>query len=502
VIDEICSHLDGLPLGIELAAARAGLLPLPVIRDRLIARLPLPGAGSRDAPERQRTLEGAVAWSHDLLDPALQATFRSLSTFEGGFDLDQAEAVVGRDGTDTLDALLRLADQNLIQPDPGGDDRIRFSMLKTIGSFAQERLRASGEEDHVRRRHAEAFMALVEATAAQMTTSAQPTAMDRLHPEDANVRAAIRWAIDHGVAEIAQRILAATWRYWSASGQLATADTLATDTLAMPAGQDRTRHRMWATGAAGNIAYWQADSRLAAERYQQERALAEELADEEGQADAVFNLAHVDFIQGEDEERIARLSEEALARYRALGDRRMVARAHWAGGVIALQAGQIDESRAELTAGLVEFEANDDPQYHAMTLASLGWGAFVKGDLESAIKWAVDSILESYAMRDVATTAISLHVGVLIAVVAERPEDAVRLSGAFDALTERYGVRPPAALGHFIRGLDPFAMARDAVPPDRVAELNAEGRAMALDEAVALVAEIGAGAGGGRRAIA
>jgi len=259
---------------------------------------------------------------------------------------------------------------------------------------------------------------------------------------------------------------------------------------------------MWAVGAAGSIAYWQADPDLAHARYAEELALAEELADDLGQADATFNLAHVAFVGDLDEPGAIRLSEEALARYRALGDERMAARAYWARGVMALQAGRIDDSKAQLLAGLAEFEANDDPQYHAMTLASLGWGAFVKGDLDSAVKWAVDSILESYAMRDVATTAISLHVGVLIAVVAGQSEDAVRLSGAFDALTQRYGVRPPAALDQFIRGMDPFAMARDAVPPDRAAELTAEGRAMALDQAVALVAEVGAGAAGGRRAIA
>ena len=142
VVAEICHLLDDLPLGIELAAARVAALPPTVIRDRLAARLPLPGSGPRDAPARQRTLDGAVAWSHDLLPPDRQEMLHRLGVFEGGFDLEQVDAVVGpsKTGGDHLDALLELADQSLIVAAPTRAARARFRMLRTIQSFALDRL--------------------------------------------------------------------------------------------------------------------------------------------------------------------------------------------------------------------------------------------------------------------------------------------------------------------------------------------------------------------------
>ena len=142
VVAEICQLLDDLPLGIELAAARVALLPPTVIRDRLAARLPLPGSGPRDAPARQRTLEAAVAWSHDLLPADRQELLHRLGVFEGGFDLEQVDAVVGpsKTGGDHLDGLLELADQSLIVAAPTPAARARFRMLRTIQSFALDRL--------------------------------------------------------------------------------------------------------------------------------------------------------------------------------------------------------------------------------------------------------------------------------------------------------------------------------------------------------------------------
>ena len=164
VVDEICALVDGLPLGIELAAARVSLLPLAAIRDRLAARLPLPGSGARDVPARQRTLEGAVAWSHDLLSPRLQRAFDRLSVFEGSFDADQAGPVMrdpddGSPGAslDPLDDLAELAGQSLIERFPA-DAGVRFRMLQTIQAVAAQGLATDGDEADTRRRHAEAFL--------------------------------------------------------------------------------------------------------------------------------------------------------------------------------------------------------------------------------------------------------------------------------------------------------------------------------------------------------
>jgi len=173
VIGEICTLLDGLPLGIELAAARISLLPVRTIRDRLKARLPLPGAGPRDAPSRQRTLEGTIAWSHDLLSPEEQAALDALAVFEGGFDAQQAIAVTGPPGRgdEGLERLLSLADQSLIARDldrgPTADgllpeaSGIRFAMIRTVQDVSLRRLAEDGTGDEVRRRHALAFLDLV-----------------------------------------------------------------------------------------------------------------------------------------------------------------------------------------------------------------------------------------------------------------------------------------------------------------------------------------------------
>ncbi|MEO8437775.1 MAG: AAA family ATPase, partial [Chloroflexota bacterium] len=177
VVAEICTLLDGLPLGIELAAARLSLLPPTAIRDRLATRLPLPGSGPRDGPARQRTLEAAIGWSHDLLTPEEKRAFETLAVFEGGFDLQQAEAVVGPgapgDADHTLEALISLAEHSLISREfvPAGDashlmaNGIRFAMLKTVQSFALQRAKDHEVEADARRRHAAAFRDLAEAAA-------------------------------------------------------------------------------------------------------------------------------------------------------------------------------------------------------------------------------------------------------------------------------------------------------------------------------------------------
>ena len=297
VVAEICDLLDDLPLGIELAAARVSALPPTVIRDRLAARLPLPGSGPRDAPARQRTLEGAVAWSHDLLPPDRQEMLHRLGVFEGGFDLEQVSAVVGPSdgGVDELDALLELAEQSLIVAAPTRAARARFRMLRTIQSFALDRLATDGIEADVRRRHAEAYLALATRVSHQLNTSRHSEWLDRMTPEQANLRSAVRWSIDAGEGVLALRLTAALWRFWQAFGQVADGRQLAEEALAMPEAPTSGSDRAWALGAAGSLAYWQADSATARRHYQAQIDVAEAAGDEACIADAYFNFGHVAF---------------------------------------------------------------------------------------------------------------------------------------------------------------------------------------------------------------
>ena len=490
-VDDICRLVDGLPLGIELAAARIGMLPTPVIRDRLAAHLPLPGPGSRDAPARQRTLDAAVAWSNDLLTPDLQALLGALAIFDGGFDVEQVTAVAGPDGADRLGDLIELADRSLVVPVPTGAGGPRFRLLQTIAAFALGRVIAEGREQELRRRHAEAYLAMAIDAGLRLTTSYQRSTMQRTAPEIPNLRAATRWAIDAGEGELALRLVAHTWRLWHGHGLLSEGATLTRAALEMPGAPAAGSVRAWAVAAAGNIAYWQADSATAGRYYEEQIALARAAGDERCLVDGLFNMGHLAFIEGADEAVQVAYIEDVIARYRDLGDERAVARARWARGVLAVGNGRPQEALAELSRGLADFERFDDPQYHAMSLGSMGWACFMLGDAPQAIRYSVDALVESYEMGDIGTSTISLHIGVLMAAMIGRFEDAAVLIGAFDALCERYAVRPPAALGRFITNLDPFGMTKAALDPEIYEANAARGRRLTLDEAVAMVVALG-----------
>ncbi len=493
VIREICELLDELPLGIELAAARMTHLSPVVIRDRLAARLPLPGHGPRDAPTRQRTLEATVGWSYELLPADQQALVCALAVFDGGFDLEQATAVAGpgTDGGDRLEDLLALADQSLIQPMPAPTGRIRFRMLRTIASYALARLEESGRATHIRRRHAEVFVDLLSAALPQLNTSRHAAWIDRIAPDEGNLLTAVRWTIEAGEGELALRLTWVLWRFWHAYGKVAEGRVLAERALAMPEAPTDGATRAWAEAAAGNLAYWQADHATARVHYQRQIELAEASGDEAALADGWFNLAHVPIMEREPPEVQRHFVEQAIARFRDLGDERGMARADSGLAMLAIAAGRVDEAYQLLTEDRATFERLDDRQYHAITSATLGWAAFVRGDVPEAIRCSVEALVETHAMRDLGTTTISLHVGVLIASMLGALHEAGRIWGAFQSLCDRYGVRPPARLEEFIGAIDPLAQARAELSPEGFDAAVEDGRGMDLDAAVALIVELG-----------
>jgi predicted ATPase/class 3 adenylate cyclase len=490
-VAEICRLLDWLPLGIELAASRISMLSPVAIRDRLAARLPLPGPGPRDAPARQQTLDGAVAWSHDLLDPAGRSLLHELAVFDDGFEPDQVAAVVdpadGSPGVDTLDALIDLADRSLIVADPAGDGRPRFRMLRTIQSFALDRLVADGREAAVRRRHAEAYIALITEATAELNTSRHVAWIDRIDPEMGNLRTAIDAAMAAADGELALRLLGPMWRFWQAFGRTSEGRLLTESALAMPSAPRDGAIRAWAAAAAGNLAYWQSDSPSARRWYEEQLRVAQEADDKPCIADAMFNLGHVAFIDEEDKGHQEAHMREVVARYREIGDDRGAARAGVSRGLLAFLAGREEEAAAHLQASLEEFERLDDLQYIAVVDAVLGWLAFMKGDMPRAARLTADNIRATWGMRDLATTTISLHTGLMMAVMIGRFEEAAVIDGAFDAGCERYGVRPPADLEHFIQDFDPVGQTRQALGEEAYAAAYARGRLLDTEASVQLV---------------
>ena len=221
-VAEICGHLDGLPLGIELAATRIGLLPAPAIADQLTRRLDLPGVAPRDLPARQRTLTNAIAWSYSLLDEPPRRLLDRLSVFAGGFRLAELEAVGGPApelGAEPIDALSVLVEQSLVESIPG-PDLPRYRLLETIQRFGAGRLGERNETSQARDRHARAYLALAEDAARNMPSRRQVPWLDRLTVDHDNLRAAFGWALERDDVELAHRLLAASWRFWQFRGHV------------------------------------------------------------------------------------------------------------------------------------------------------------------------------------------------------------------------------------------------------------------------------------------
>jgi predicted ATPase/DNA-binding CsgD family transcriptional regulator len=222
-IAEICRQLDGLPLAIELAAARTNILSPEALLARLSNRLQVLGSQRRDVPDRLRTMRNAVAWSYDLLPPDEQMLFRRLAIFAGGFPLEAAEAMFASidPERDAFDALSTLVNHSLMQQDPAPRQQARFLMLESLRAYGLEQLRAHGEEAGTRLAHASWFAELAEHAEPALTGPAQAAWMETLDAESENMRAAVAWALAGGQVEIALRIVSAIWRYAPERGLIA-----------------------------------------------------------------------------------------------------------------------------------------------------------------------------------------------------------------------------------------------------------------------------------------
>jgi len=489
-VEEVCTLVDRLPLGVELAAARVAHIPVRAIRDRLAANLPLPGSGPRNAPDRQRTLAGAIAWSHELLPPSLRLALHDLAVFEGSFDLEQAEAVLEGDG-DALDMLVDLVDQSLVKrdaPDASGAG-IRFRLLATIRGFVLDRLREEGRDTAARSRHAWAYLALAAAAASYLPGPDQPRWLDRLTVDYPNLRAAIRWSIDAGDVELAQRFIAAMWRFWQQDGRLVDGQELAEAVFNMPGGDAATRERMLAASAAGGIAYWHGRPEDSVAYYTEELRIAQEIGDVAGEADATWNLGF-DRFRRDDMPGLLALAQRAQSLYEQVGDELGAARVAWSLITVVPGDHPNPENRAALVDLLARFERTGDTWYACQTMMSLAWVEIESGDFPAATKWFVRAFRTSHALRDVTGTTIAIPLAALMAIEAGRPEDAARLMGASEHLSELYGVKAPMGLRELLRNSNPASISEVMLGKEHYAEAFAAGTQMTLDEAVALAVSI------------
>jgi predicted ATPase/class 3 adenylate cyclase len=484
----ICARLDGLPLAIELAAARVRLLAPAAILSRLGNRLELLTGGSRDLTDRQRTLRGAIDWSHDLLDEPHRRLFARYGVFMGGATLEAAEAVCGPAselGVEVFDGLADLIEQSLLRR-PDDEAEPRFAMLETIREYALERLEASGEGPIILGRHAAYYRDLVERLAGGVLGPEQGSILERYAAEHDNVRAALAWAEESADATTALRIAASTWRFWQIRGHLHEGRDRLRRALALPAESVEPRVRAAALEALGGIEYWLTDFPAAAEAYQEALALLEMLDDRAGVAEQHYNLS---MSRAFDEEAlpVARgHAEQSLAIFTELGDRSGVMRATWALGDVELYERDYPAARAHGELAVSMARELDDRFMYAWALFMRGLTAYQQGDYEVTRSDLAEALAVFLETRDVTGHALVLDGFSWLAWSAGDLRLAIRLAGFSDALQARTGSRL-AALNRDMLGLfDPREHFDDE-------ELKAEweaGRRMSLDEAVACAATV------------
>ncbi len=336
-VADIVTRLDGLPLAIELAAARLRMLPVEALRDRLGHRLTLLTSGARDLPERQRTLRGMIEWSHDLLDDPDRRLFARFAVIAGGATIEDTERICGPAtelGREVFDGVNSLSQQSLLRIlDEAGSPRC--AMLATIREYADERLAASQEAETIARRHAEAYLALAEDAAPHLLgTQGQPW-NDRLEREHDNLRAALDWIVRTDEGQLGLRMVAALWRFWQVRGHLIEGHERTHRVLALPsAPAQEAALRARAEGAAGGISYWLSRPNSTHRHYAAALVAAREAGDRKLLADALydFGFAAEPGVTHQQQRYAAGRApfEESLALYRELDDRAGIASSTWA----------------------------------------------------------------------------------------------------------------------------------------------------------------------------
>jgi predicted ATPase/class 3 adenylate cyclase len=380
----ICHRLDGLPLAIELAAARIRLLAPEAMLARLEHRLPLLTGGARNLPARQQTLRGAMAWSYDLLDADEQALFCRLAVFVGGCTLEAAEAVgdpAGELGTDLLDGVDSLVAKSLLRQESTADGaEPRFTMLETIREYALERLAERGEADALQRRHAAHYLALAEQSAGQVFAAEQDLWLGRLEAEHDNLRAALEWALARDADDdAALRLAGALWPFWYVRGHLSEGREALNRALAR-GGSEAARAR--ALQGASILNWFQGDRERAAACMQESLALARAAGDAWGTAFALALIGEMTVFQEGPAQGIP-LLEESVRLFRETRD-------PWglALGLLFLGKATLAQND-ERTAGLVEeslslFRGVRDKWGTGFALGVLGLAARANGQPERA----------------------------------------------------------------------------------------------------------------------
>jgi len=439
----ICHRLDGLPLALELAAARIRVLPPGAMLQRLAHRLTFLTGGGPDLPARHRTMRETIAWSYDLLQPAEQQLFRRLAVFAGGCDLMAVERVCNVAGDlepDVLDLIEALHRNSLLQMEDNADDEPRFAMLQTVREYALEQLATCDESQELRKYHAGYFVELAESGAEKFYTPAQAAWLDRLERDHDNFRAALRWCIEQNAAGMGLRLANALWMLWYVRGYPAEGRAHLGAVLALPGAAREQGPRAEALLAAGQLARTQDDCTAARTLLDESIALFRTSGNQRGVADALLCSGFVARVQ-EDYIRARSLLQDSLHLSQAIGYEFITAASLHHLGMIATDAEQdYALARSLLQESLTAYRTLGLPRFIAQVLLSLAELDLRDGDaghaseqLEASLRMMVE-VGEKLGLQHALDTYAQLSID------AGEADRAARLAGAAARLRERMGM--------------------------------------------------------------
>jgi predicted ATPase/DNA-binding SARP family transcriptional activator len=434
-----CRQLDGLPLAIELAAARTKVMHPAEIAERLTRRLELLKGGPSDAPERHRSLRAALEWSYDLLDDAEKRLFAGLAVFAGGWRLEAAETLLGGD-IDVIDGLTSLLHKHLVERTEGGHGESRFRMLDTVREHAQDRLVETGDGESLRRRHAESFVALAERAMPELCGAEQKDWLERLDADHDNVRVALEWALAHD-ADLAVRGVGAMSRFWVMRGF--TNEGRGWCERALRAGGIAdVRARAAALRGACAFCLKQGDYRHAKTYGEESLELWRKIGDVPALA-SVLNVVGLAAGAMRDFDGARELFDEAIDRLRTSDDKAGLSIALGNAGDLVLNQGDYERAKALFTEGAELAREIGDHAVEAMMLCALGTVALKQGDAEEALTQLRAGVARSreFGLRD--TVAEGLATAAAALALQDQHRRATELLAAADAIWERTGTTPP-----------------------------------------------------------
>lgn len=489
VVAGIVTQLDGLPLAIELAAARMRLLAPHELFQRLNRSLSLLTGGPRDVPDRQRTLRGAIEWSYQLLAPEEQRVFSWLAVFNGGFSLDAAEYLVEQmDGSapvSALDALASLVDKSLIQRRRRSDVEsgplaTRFRMLETIREYGLEQLAQLDERDEVRDHHAVWCVEIASQSDEGLNGPQQSEWLARLRAEHENFRAALDWTIELGQSEQALLLSGSLLRFWVSVGQFAEARRWYEQALDLDP-EAEAAPRAKALLGIEVISYFQGDYAAAKAYGEEGLRIYQTLDDADGIAKSYGNLGLVADAE-EDYDRATEFYERALTIFQEIGDRTHTHFMLGNLGLIAHLQGDQERAAKRIEASLAISREMENHTSIAINLGNLGLVTFARGDLDKALAYQVEALELRTSLDDDPRLGRSFDDIAIIATARGDYERAARLFAAAEMVRTVLGTSSPPSDREFRQSY--IENTQRALGQDRFLACWEEGAALSTDDAV------------------